>query len=187
MIKSELRTALTDLLALLALPPGKEDLLSGLARQQLGRCAGLLGQALAEEGISPADVRTRAARPLAWLYDTYLQDGTLFSGASVERLTIGLGVPPGSTEIPLGPFLPGLPMAQSPDYTTDGLAIVSRRTGEAVPASEPLAILRASDPLARTALEAMVRSVAFGPQRDEASSRLAAFHRFASSRPDLVS
>jgi len=185
MINSELRATVAHLLALLALPAGKIDPLTGLARQQLSRCAGLLGQALADEGIAHAAVQSQSARPLAWLYDTYLLDGTVFSGASVERLTIGLGVPPGSTEFPRGPFLPGLPAAQSPDYTTDGLSIVARRTGEAVPANEPIAILRASDPQARAALEAMVRLGASGPQHEEASARLAAFHRYAASSDQI--
>ncbi|WP_298706200.1 hypothetical protein [uncultured Variovorax sp.] len=45
--------------------------------------------------------------------------------------------------------------------------------------NEPISILRASDPLARAALEALVRMIPNGPQRDHACARLQAFNRFA--------
>jgi hypothetical protein len=38
---------------------------------------------------------------VAWLYKTPMRDGTIFCGATTERLTIGIGVTPDSKEFPL--------------------------------------------------------------------------------------
>jgi len=42
----------------------------------------------------------------AWEYETPMPDGSIFRGASCERLTIGVGVPPDSTEYALGRIVP---------------------------------------------------------------------------------
>ena len=58
--------------------------------------------------IDAAIIALRAAleqpaqqEPVAWLYKSPMPDGSLFIGASVERLQIGVGVTPDSTEDPL--------------------------------------------------------------------------------------
>ena len=45
--------------------------------------------------------KLKQQEPVAWLYKSPMPDGSVFIGASVERLQIGVGVTPDSTEQPL--------------------------------------------------------------------------------------
>ncbi|UMO76013.1 hypothetical protein [Planktothrix phage Pra-JY27] len=80
----------------------------------------------------------------------------------------------------------GLPVEQEPKYTTDGRAIVNRDSGEAIPADEPVFILRARD---RHALNTLrdYRARVVGTEHIEAvDQRIADFEGFAIRHPDRM-
>ena len=48
-----------------------------------------------------ASLSANAGEPVAWLYESPMPDGSVFTGASAERLQVGVGTPPGTIEKPL--------------------------------------------------------------------------------------
>ena len=59
-------------------------------------------------GLSQAIAEAEKQEPVAWLYESPMPDNSMFVGASVERLKIGIGVTPDTIETPLytHPYVP---------------------------------------------------------------------------------
>ena len=58
-----------------------------------------------------ASLAASAWEPVAWLYESPMPDGSVFTGASAERLQVGVGTPPGTIEKPL--YIAAPPAAQA--------------------------------------------------------------------------
>ena len=58
-----------------------------------------------------ASLSANAGEPVAWLYESPMPDGSVFTGASAERLQVGVGTPTGTIEKPL--YLAAPPTAQA--------------------------------------------------------------------------
>ena len=58
-----------------------------------------------------ASLAASAWEPVAWLYESPMPDGSVFTGASAERLQVGMGTPPSTIEKPL--YLAAPPTAQA--------------------------------------------------------------------------
>src|SRR4051812_15814985 len=86
------------------------------------------------------------------------------------------------------PACPGLPIEQEPKYTTDGSAIINRASGEAIPADEPVFVLRARDVHALKALHGYHDAIAGGDREHVVivRSRILDFARFAREYPDRM-
>ena len=59
-----------------------------------------------------ASLAASAWEPVAWLYESPMPDGSVFTGASAERLQVGVGTPPGTIEKPL--YIAAPPAARTP-------------------------------------------------------------------------
>ena len=62
-----------------------------------------------------ASLSANAGEPVAWLYESPMPDGSVFTGASAERLQVGVGTPTGTIEKPL--YLAAPPTAQAEVWT----------------------------------------------------------------------
>lgn len=86
----------------------------------------------------------------------------------------------------------GLPLAQEPKYTTDGLHLINRHSGETIPRDEPVFLFRARDALAVRALRdylGNIKASARAPDHmhaDAVVQRVADFERFASAHPERM-
>ena len=109
---------------LIGQPQAMPDL-SQLTERGAKAWAGVDAQGL-REGFTAADMATAAAQgfrdgvaslaasawePVAWLYESPMPDGSVFTGASAERLQVGVGTPPSTIEKPL--YLAAPPTAQA--------------------------------------------------------------------------
>ena len=65
---------------------------------------------LVEAGHASAAANA-GSEPVAWLYESPMPDGSVFTGASAERLQVGVGTPPSTIEKPL--YLAAPPTAQA--------------------------------------------------------------------------
>lgn len=75
--------------------------------------------------------------------------------------------------------------SQDPEYDTRGGKLVSRATGEAIPADEPIFVLRGSDRKALSALIVYFTSHEPGDSRPIAE-RIEAFKAFAREHPERM-
>ena len=109
---------------LIGQPQAMPDL-SQLTERGAKAWAGVDAQGL-REGFTAADMATVSAQgfrdgvaslaasawePVAWLYESPMPDGSVFTGASAERLQVGVGTPPSTIEKPL--YLAAPPTAQA--------------------------------------------------------------------------
>lgn len=132
--------------------------LSALTERGAKAWAGVDAQGL-REGFTAADMATAAAQgfrdgvaslsanagePVAWLYESPMPDGSVFTGASAERLQVGVGTPPGTIEKPL--YLAAPPTAQAEGWRL----IPVEPTGEMLTAAE-MALYEARSTLGRYA------------------------------------
>ena len=91
---------------------------AALLREQHARIAELESEleAVGAGGVSGplmarASLSANAGEPVAWLYESPMPDGSVFTGASAERLQVGVGTPTGTIEKPL--YLAAPPTAQA--------------------------------------------------------------------------
>lgn len=85
-----------------------------------------------------AQLEAMAGEPVAWLYESPMPDGSVFVGASAERLKIGIGVTPDSKEYPLYRAAPVAQQYEAGDVASasaqgfrDGVASVAQQPSKA--------------------------------------------------------
>ena len=74
------------------------------------------------QAIAEAEKHEVSQEPVAWLYESPMPDNSMFVGASVERLKIGIGVTPDTIETPLYTH-PYVPTERQPKREWVGLTI----------------------------------------------------------------